>query len=87
LLVLTDGYFEVNAEQRHQLARLDNLYLIGVGGDADLAKLNTLSNHSYRAEQLDYVLHTIWRPDPAIEAPSRRASLAQSGSEEDDEWS
>lgn len=91
LLVLTDGYFGLNTEQRHQLTQLDNLYLIGVGGDADLIQLNTLSNHSYRAEQLDHVLHTIWRPKIAAIAPPSRVNVAgviaaESEIEDDDEW-
>lgn len=91
LLVLTDGYFKLTAQQRHQLTQLDNLYMIGVGGDADLVQLNTLSNHSYRAEQLDHVLHMIWRPGIASAAPTVRVDLAVSiaverEAEDDDEW-
>ncbi|MEY8239725.1 MAG: hypothetical protein RPT25_05220 [Cycloclasticus sp.] len=90
LLVLTDGYFKLNTEQRNQLTQFDNLYLIGVGGDADLAQLHTLSNHSYRAEQLDHVLHTIWRTEILACGPLLRVDLAgaivESESGNDDEW-
>lgn len=90
LLVLTDGYFRLNAEQRHQLSQLDRLYLVGVGGDADLVQLNTLSNHSYRAEELDNVLHTICLPEAVFVGPSSRVELAgdiiEKESEDDDEW-
>lgn len=88
LLVLTDGYFRLNAEQRYQLTQLDNLYIVGVGGDADLVQLNTLSQHSYRAEQLDHVLHTIWRPKTAAVGPTSRVELAVVlvEDEPDDEW-
>ena len=88
LLVLTDGYFRLNAEQRYQLTQLDNLYIVGVGGDADLVQLNTLSQHSYRAEQLDHVLHIIWRPKTAAVGPTSRVELAVVlvGDEPDDEW-
>ena len=95
LLVLTDGYFEINVEHRQQLALLDNLHLIAVGGDADLARLNTLSEHSYRAEQLDQALHALLRPEPAASAPLTRVKLPEGvmvsheatvESEDDDEW-
>lgn len=88
LLMLTDGYFKLNAEQRHQLTQLDNLYIVGVGGDADLVQLNTLSQHSYRAEQLDHVLHTIWRPKTVAVGPTSRVELAVVlvEDEPDDEW-
>ncbi len=91
LLVLTDGYFKLSGQQRHQLTQLDNLYMIGVGGDADLVQLNTLSNHSYRVEQLDHVLHTIYRPGTASAAPTVRVDLAMSivaerEAEDDDGW-
>lgn len=90
LLVLTDGYFKLGAEQLHQLSQLDNLYLLGVGGDADLVQLNALSNHSYLAEQLDQVLHTIWRPKVSSSAPLGRVELAEvvveSESDDEDEW-
>lgn len=90
LLVLTDGYFRLSAEQRQQLSQLDNLYLVGVGGDADLQQLNTLSKHSYRAEQLDQLLHTLCRPEVAALGPSIRVELAAeavaNALEEDDEW-
>lgn len=89
-LVLTDGYFKLNTEQRQLISQVDNLYLIGVGGDADLAQLNTLSNHSYRAEQLDHILHTIWRPEIVAGGPLLRVDLAgaivESESGNDDEW-
>lgn len=88
LLVLTDGYFKLTAQQRHQLTQLDNLYIVGVGGDADLVQLNTLSQHSYRAEQLDHVLHTIWRPKAEAIGPTSRVELAVVlvEDEPDDEW-
>lgn len=90
LLVLTDGYFKLNTEQRQLISQVDNLYFIGVGGDADFAQLNTLSNHSYRAEQLDHVLHSIWRPEILAVGPLKRVDLAgvivENGSEDDDEW-
>jgi len=90
LIVLTDAYFKLNTEQRQLISQIDNLYFIGVGGDADLAQLNTLSNFSYRAEQLDDVLHTIWRPEIVAGAPLKRVDLAgvivENGSEDDDEW-
>ncbi|MDM1697270.1 hypothetical protein HX099_11470 [Thiopseudomonas alkaliphila] len=88
LLVLTDGYFKLGAEQLHQLSQLDNLYLLGVGGDADLVQLNILSNRSYRAEQLDHVLHIVFRSEAAAVGPSRRVELAGVVAESalDDEW-
>ena len=76
LMVLTDGYFKLNTEQRQLISQFDNLFFIGVGGDADLAQLNTLSNHSYRAEQLDHVLHTIGRSETVVVGPSCRVELA-----------
>ena len=85
LLVLTDGYFKLNTQQRSQLSQLNNLYLVGVGGDADLSLLNMLSNHCYRTEQLDQLLHTIWRPEIATLGPSGRVELAKVV-ESDDEW-
>lgn len=84
LLVLTDGYFGLNTEQRHRLSQLGNLYLVGLGGDADLSHLPTLSNHSYHAEQLDNVLHTIWRPKIADNAPLNRIELAEAIAVEDE---
>lgn len=88
LLVLTDGYFRLDAEQRQLLSQLDNLYLVGVGGDADLQQLNTLSRHCYRAEQLDQLLHTIWRPEAAVIGPSNRVELTGVivENKSDDEW-
>ena len=90
LLVLTDGYFKLNVQQRHQLSQFDNLYLVGVGGDADLVQLNTLSNHSFRADGLDRALHTIYRPKAIGVAPSHRFDLTkiiiENESENDDEW-
>lgn len=90
LLVLTDGYFKLNTEQRQLISEIGNLYFIGVGGDADLAQLSTLSNHSYRAEQLDHVLHTIWRPEILAVGPFNRVDLAgaivESESGNNDEW-
>ncbi|MGO2734514.1 hypothetical protein [Psychrobacter sp.] len=88
LLVLTDGYFRLNTEQRHQLSQLNNLYLIGVGGDADVAQLNTLSNHSFCAEQVDHVLHTIYRPKAVAVGPMSRVNLTVcvAEKESDDEW-
>ncbi|WP_367110116.1 hypothetical protein [uncultured Psychrobacter sp.] len=90
LLVITDGYFKLNVQQRHQLSELDNLYLVGVGGDADLVQLNTLSNHSFRAEELDSALHMIYRPKAIEVAPSSRFDLTktiiENESESDDEW-
>lgn len=90
LMVLTDGYFKLNIEQRQLISQVDNLFFIGAGGDADLAQLNTLSNHSYRAEHLDHVLHTIWRPEILADGPLKRVDLAgvivENGSEDDDEW-
>ncbi|MEZ9368441.1 hypothetical protein AB4140_06385 [Shewanella sp. 10N.286.51.B2] len=90
IMVLTDGYFELNTEQRQLVSLVDNLYFIGVGGDADLAQLNTLSNHSYGAEQLDHVLHTIWRPEIVAGGPLNRVDLAgvivENESKDDDEW-
>ena len=90
LLVLTDGYFKLNTEQRQLISQVDNVFFLGVGGDADLAQLNTLSNHSYRAEQLDHVLHTIWRPEILAVGPLNRVDLAsvivENESEDDDEW-
>lgn len=88
LLVLTDGYFKLTAQQRFQLTQLDNLYIVGVGGDADLAQLNTLSQHSYRAEQLDHILHTVWRPKTAAVGPTSRVEFAVVLVEDelDDEW-
>lgn len=88
-LVLTDGCFKLNTKQRQLISQLDNIYLIGVGGDADLAKLSTLSNHSYRAERLDHVLHTIFRPSAATSAPLSRVDLSGSAAVEggvEDEW-
>lgn len=84
LLVLTDGYFGLNTEQRHRLSQLGNLYLVGLGGDADLMHLRTLSNHSYLAEQLDYVLHAIWRPKTADNGPLNRVELAEAIAAEDE---
>ena len=90
LLVLTDGYLELNAEHRLQLAGLSNLYLIGVGGDADLQQLRTLSDLSYRAAELDHVLHLIHRKEIASTAPSSLVALTEASSVndtvEDDEW-
>jgi len=90
LLVLTDGYFKLNVQQRHQLSQFDNLYLVSVGGDADLVQLNTLSNHSFRAEELDRALHTIYRPKAVGVAPLHRFDLTkiiiENESENDDEW-
>ncbi|WP_217544473.1 hypothetical protein [Vibrio metschnikovii] len=87
-LVLTDGYFKLTDQQRYQLTQLDNLYVVGVGGDADLAQLNTLSHNSSRAEQLGHVLHTIWRPKTATVGPANRVELAVVlvEDESDDEW-
>lgn len=87
-LVLTDGYFKLTDQQRYRLNQLENLYVVGVGGDADLAQLNTLSQNSYRAEQLDHVLHTIWRPKTATVGPTNRVELAVVfvEDESDDEW-
>lgn len=87
-LVLTDGYFKLTDQQRYRLNQLENLYAVGVGGDADLAQLNTLSQNSYRAEKLDHVLHTIWRPKTATVGPTNRVELAVVfvEDESDDEW-
>lgn len=87
LLVLTDGYFGLNTEQRQRLSQLENLYLVGVGGDADLVQLNTLSNYSFRAEQLDHALHSISRPEAAVVGPTNRVELAGTvQSEPEDDW-
>lgn len=91
LLVLTDGYFGLNAEQRQRLSQLENLCLVGVGGDADLMQLSTLSNHCYPAEQLGHVLHSIWRPKATDNGPLKRVELAgaiaaEGEVEDDDEW-
>ena len=90
ILVLTDGYFSLNTEQRHKLSLLNKLYLVGVGGDANLAQLNTLSNHSFRAEQLDHALNTIYRPKAVVVGPMSRVDLAVcvigKESDDDDEW-
>lgn len=88
LLVLTDGYFDLNAEYRHRLSQLNNLYFVGVGGDADLVQLNTLTSHAYSAEQLAYVLHSIWRPKPAVVGPSNKVKLTHVvvENEQEDEW-
>ncbi|MBP8098950.1 MAG: hypothetical protein KAY26_00600 [Acinetobacter sp.] len=87
-LLLTDGYFKLNAQQRFQLSQLDHLYLIGVGGDADLPHLNTLSNNCYRAEQLDQVLHMILRSEIVAMIPSRRVDLTHiiENESNDDDW-
>ena len=90
LMVLTDGYFKLNTEQRQLISQVDNVYFIGVGGDADLAQLNTLSNHSYPAEQLNHVLHTIWRPEILAVGPLKRVDLVGAPVEhepgDDDGW-
>ncbi|WP_246782270.1 hypothetical protein [Wohlfahrtiimonas chitiniclastica] len=91
LLVLTDGAFKLTKQQRHQLGQLDNLYLIGVGGDADVPQLKTLSDYCYCAEQLDYALHAMWKTRSAISTPPlTKVDLAkvvgQISKEEDDEW-
>ncbi len=88
-MILSDGYFALNAEQRSQLTNLDNLYLIGVGGDANLTLLNTLSEHSYQAEQIDQVLHEVNRPKSAIVPPLNRVCMSATVLEDngdDDEW-
>ena len=87
-LLLTDGYFKLNAQQRFQLSQLDHLYLIGVGGDADLPQLNTLSKHCYCAEQLDQALHMILRSETVSVIPSSRVDLTSMISENtsNDEW-
>ncbi len=92
ILVLTDGYFKLNKEQRHQLSNFGHLFLIGVGGDANFPLLSVLSNHCYGAEQLDHVLHIIWRANLSDIAPLSRVDLTQflveskSKDEDDDEW-
>lgn len=91
LLVLTDGAFKLTKQQRHQLGQLDNLYLIGVGGDADVPQLKTLSDYYYCAEQLDQALHAMWKTRSAISTPPlTKVDLAkvvgQISKEEDDEW-
>ena len=90
LLVLTDGYFKLNTSQRSLICQLDNLYLIGVGGDADLEQLRRVSEYSFRAEQLDRALQTIYRPKAVTIAPSNQVKLLKesdnNGMEDDDEW-
>lgn len=88
LMLLTDGYFKLSSQQRYQLGQLNHLYLIGVGGDADLPHLNTLSKNCYRAEQLDQVLHMILRSETVAMIPSRRVDLTRSIENEsnDDDW-
>ena len=88
ILLLTDGYFRLNTQQRYQLGQLNHLYLIGVGGDADLPHLNTLSNNCYRAEQLDQVLHMILRSEIVAMIPSRRVDLTHiiENESNDDDW-
>mgnify|MGYP003416019963 FL=1 len=88
ILLLTDGYFRLNTQQRYQLGQLNHLYLIGVGGDADLPQLNTLSKHCYCAEQLDQALHMILRSETVSVIPSSRVDLTSMISENtsNDEW-
>lgn len=87
LLILSDGYFELNSEQRHLLTQLDNLYIVGVGGDANLVRLNTLSEHSYHAEKIDQALHTLSRSKVATVPPLSRVSMkATLFDDEEDEW-
>lgn len=92
LLVLTDGYFKLNASQRSQLSQLsqlDNLYLVAVGGDADLEQLRRVSNYSFRAEELDRALQTIYRPEVVTIAPSSQVELLEVSVQsevEEDEW-
>lgn len=87
-LLLTDGYFKLNAQQRYQLSQLDHLYLIGVGGDADLSQLSTLSKHYYHAEQLDRVLHMILRSETVSITPLSSVDLTSiiKNESKDDEW-
>lgn len=91
LLVLTDGYFELNILQCQQLVQIDHFYLIGVGGDADFSRLKTLSDYYYRAEQLDLALQLIYRMESTVRAPKSRVDLTKtiektSEDSDDDEW-
>lgn len=91
LLVLTDGALKLTKQHRYQLGQLDNLYLLGIGGDADMSQLKALSDYCYCAEQLDQALHTIWKTSSAISTPPlTKVDLAkvvgQISKEEDDEW-
>lgn len=90
LLVLTDGYFKLSASQRSVISQLDNLYLVGVGGDADLKQLRRVSDYSFCAEQLDHALQTIYRPKVVTLAPLNQVELLKmndnNGMEDDDEW-
>lgn len=90
ILVLTDGYFNLDASQRRQLSQLDNLYLVAVGGDADFEQLRRVSDYSFRAEQLDRALQTIYRPKVVTLAPLNQVELLKlndnNGMEDDDEW-
>lgn len=89
LLVLTDGYFKLSASQRSLISQLDNLYLVGVGGDADLEQLRRVSDYSFRAEELDRALQTIYRPKAVTIAPSNQVKLLKesdnNGMEDNDE--
>ncbi|MBE8127762.1 hypothetical protein [Photobacterium damselae] len=87
LVILSDGYFELKSEQRHLLTQLDNLYIVSVGGDANLVQLNTLSEHSYHAEKIDQALHTLSRSKVATVPPLSRVSMkATLFDDEEDEW-
>ena len=88
ILLLTDGYFRLNKQQRYQLGQLNHLYLIGVGGDADLSQLSTLSKHCYHAKQLDQVLYMILRSEIVNMIPSNRVDLTRiiENESNDDEW-
>lgn len=90
MLLLTDGYFKLNTNQRNLLSQLDNLYLIGIGGDVDLNQLTTVFKYSFHASGLDNALQTIFRPKVVNTAPLNRVELVKvninNGMEEDDEW-
>ena len=96
LLVLTDGYFELSSDQRQKFEFFDDIYVVAVGGDADLARLKTLSSNSCSAEQLDQALYSILRSQTESTTPVSRVDLPSialasqetvSGSEDDDdEW-
>lgn len=86
LMILSDGYFELDSEQRHLLTQLDNLYIVGVGGDANLVQLNTLSEHCYHAEQIDQALYILCRSKVATAPPLSRVSMKATLFDDEDEW-
>lgn len=90
IIVLTDGYFDLNKEQRSLLNQSSNLHFIAVGGDADISILKAITINSYPAEQIEFAFFSIDQTKGFITPPVKRVDLLaahqNNNLDEDDDW-